>query len=238
MKHWMIFISCMLNVVILCADIASVEKFRAATALYNQKQFDQAYVLLQEINPKSEAVWYNMGNCAYKKNDYEHALSCWRCAGSNASRLENVYYNIDVVEKKLNRTKQESFWNKMYNFYYSMPLIIFQFFFLLPWFLLLLFIKKYKHGTKYRSLFFGVLLFVTMISGIALGFKYHIIKQRKGIVMKPQVSLYAGPDEQFHVLGCLEGASEVIVHEQRPSWCKISTEHGSGWVVRDSIVVV
>ena len=164
-------------------------KFEQAVNLYQQKQFDQAYVTFMDIQPKNYAVWYNMGNCAYKKNELDHALACWRCADAFACpQLEkNIKYNIDVVEEKLNKHKEESFLAKIFIFYRSIPLILYQLFFLVSWFLLLLFIKKYNHGTKYTSSLFGLLLFVTVISGLALGFKYHSINQRRGIVMKHHV---------------------------------------------------
>lgn len=235
MKQYISFIGCLLA----AAIVHATPKFEQAINLYNHKQFDQAYVAFMDIQSKCSAVWYNVGNCAYKKNEYDHALACWRCAHALApdSFKDAIEYNIDVVEEKLNKNKEESFLTKIFMIYRSIPLILFQLIFLLSWFLLLLFIKKYNHGTKYTSLF-GLLLFVTMISGIALGFKYHNINQRRGIVMKQHVSLFAGPNEQYHVLGTLDGISEVIVYEQRPPWCKVSTEHGSGWVAQDSIVVV
>ena len=237
MKHCMSLLLCLITSAI---SYATTQKFERAATLYNQKQFDQAYTVLQDMKPKSSTVWYNMGNCAYKKNELDHAIACWRCAHATAypAARDTIEYNIDVVEKKLNKNTQESFLKKIFDFYRSIALIIFQLFFLVSWFSLLLFIKKYKHGTKYRSLLLGLLLFVTMVSGIALGFKYHTINQHRGIVMRHNVSLFAGPDEQYHVLGSLDGVSEVVVHEQRPSWCKVSTEQGSGWVVQDSIVVV
>lgn len=220
--------------------INAAQKMQDAVLLYKQKQFEQAYTTLNEINPKSATVWYNMGNCAYKKDEHDYALACWRCAHANAQgSLKNfIEYNIAVAQTKLNKKSEESFLEKILVLYRSIPLIIFQLIFLISWFLLLAFIKKNKHGTKYRSLFFGLLLCVTIITGIGLVFKYRTINQRRGIVMKHTVSLFAGPDEQYHVLGSLNVASEVIVHEQRPSWCKVSTGHGSGWVVQDSIVVL
>lgn len=216
------------------------EKFEMAATHYNQQQFDQAYTILKDLNPKNAPVLYNMGNCAYKKNEFDHALIWWRCAHATASAaLKNtIEHNIGIVEKKLNKSAQKSSLKNILAFYRSIALIIFQLFFLISWFSLLLFIKKYKHGTKYTASFFALLLFVSILSGIALGFKYHILNQRRGIVMKHNVSLFAGPDEQYHVLGSLDSTSEVIVLEQRPSWYKVSTEQGSGWVARDSIVVL
>ena len=240
MKRYIIFLLCVFATNIIHGDSAIPDQLRSAAALYEQKEYDQASVLLRDIHPKNSVIWYNMGNCAYKKNEYEYALSYWRCAYASASSdvKKHIAYNIDVVEQKMGRSNQTSFVKNIYDAYRSIPLIIFQLFFLLPWFLLLLFIKRYKHGTKYKSLFFVSLLFMTIVSGVVLGFKYHIIKQRRGIVMKHQVSLFAGPDEQYHILGFLDGASEVVVHEQRPSWYKISYKQGSGWLMQDSIVVV
>jgi hypothetical protein len=226
----------------LVASIASftcAQKFEIAANLYKQGQFEQAYAILHAVDPKSSTVWYNMGNCAYKNNELYRARTCWLCAEVRAVGDVRQYteYNLHVVEKKLNIDRKETFFKKIQNFYRSIDLMIIQIIFLIFWFSLLFFIKKYKHGTKYRSLFLGLLLFLVILGSAGLGLKYHSINQRRGIIMKQHVSLFAGPDEQFHILGSLEGGSEVIVHEQRPSWFKISTDQISGWVMQDSIVV-
>lgn len=233
---------------LLCAVIARVDYADSARAahltkardLYAQKDYDTAYAILNSMHPKSAAIWYDLGNCAYKRNEHERALAYWRCAHEFASNnlKENILYNVDMIEKKMNRVDQASFFKRFCDAFGSIPLIVLQLLFLFPWFLLLLFIKRYKRGTRYRSLFFVLLLFMTILSGIALGFKYHIIKQRRGIIMKPHVPLFAGPDEQYYRISSLECATQVLVHEQRPLWCKISGEKNSGWVMQDSIVVV
>jgi uncharacterized protein YgiM (DUF1202 family) len=120
----------------------------------------------------------------------------------------------------------------------SIGLFWLQIFFLIAWFLLLFFIKKYKHGTKYKSLWLGLSLCLTIVTGVILGLKYHSNSQRRGIIMKQAVSLFAGPDEQYHVVGALEKGAQVFVHEQRSSWCKVSHATGSGWLAHDAIVVV
>lgn len=240
MKNYIIFLLCVINSIVIGSSQEKLDQLKSAEALYAQKEFDKATAVLRDMHPKNAIVLYNMGNCAYKKDEYEQALSYWQCAQVHAPSAlkENIAYNIALVKNKLPSNTHTSFLKILYDWYYAIPLIVFQILFLLCWFLLLLFLKMYKNGTRYRSLSFGLLLIITIMSGIALGFKYHIIKQRRGIIMEHGVSLFAGPDEQYHVLGSLDKASQVTVYEERSSWCKISHEKEFGWVRKDSIVVV
>jgi len=241
MKKKVIYSVLSVMIAVLCYGNQHNEtQFALSVSLYQQSKYEQAYTVLQAIDPKNYMVWYNLGNCAYKKGDLQEALAYFRCArlalrGSGSNRTN---YNIEVVEKKLGKNLQKLFINKISYLFDQMPLLIVQLIFLLAWCLLFFFIKNRNHGKKYRSLFFVATLFIALVSGIALGFKYYSINQRRGIVMKPQVTLFAGPDEQYHALNSLDQASHVIINDQRDNWFKVMSESGSGWVMQDSIMVV
>ncbi len=62
--------------------------------------------------------------------------------------------------------------------------------------------------------------------------------RHKGVIMKNNVSLFAGPNEQYHALGIVPLACQVQVQESKDQWCKIKSDHGCGWVLANSITVI
>lgn len=241
MKKNIIYTVLSLMIATLCWGSQEQEtQFARAHVLYQQGNYKEASAILETINPKSYTVWFNLGICAYKQDQLALSLAYLRCArlASMDKRKDRIENAINFVEKKLGKPSQKLFIDKISALFDCMPLLIVQLIFILAWFLLFFFIKNRKHGKKYRSLFFVMTLFVAVASGIALGFKYHSIKQHRGIVMKPHVTLFAGPDEQYHVLATLDQASQLIIKDQRNDWFKVMSEHGSGWVMQDSIVVI
>ena len=79
------------------------ELFLQAQKQYEQKNFDKARELFASIPNKGEAVWYNLGNCAYKMQDFQAALVYWNCAEYSATtfkQLRDIWQNKLVLCKK------------------------------------------------------------------------------------------------------------------------------------------
>ena len=53
-----------------------------------------------------------------------------------------------------------------------------------------------------------------------------------------QISLYAGPDVQYHVVAQADPYAQLKVHELRASWCKVGYSNTIGWVPLEKIVIV
>lgn len=219
------------------------ESFLQANKAYEQKEYKQAYDLYLGIEKKGVATWYNMGNCAYKLGNYLQAVAYWRCAqrGANTQELDVINSNIAVVEQKLGLEKPS---NVFYSFISSVnkhlnniSLLFLQLAFLLSWFLLFYFIKKNNRGKKYRTLMLVLILMFNVFLIFALLVKHNDL-QHKGVVMKENTSLFAGPNEQFHVLGTVPLASKVTVVELQDQWCKIKHSNSCGWILSDSIAVL
>jgi tetratricopeptide (TPR) repeat protein len=62
------------------------ELFLRANEQYRAGDFDTALATYQKISPKGAAVWYNMGNCAFQKNDQARATLYWQRALNNEPR--------------------------------------------------------------------------------------------------------------------------------------------------------
>lgn len=216
------------------------EVFLQANQLYDEKQFESACAAYQSLDPKDCSILYNMGNCYYKLGDHAQAIAHWHQAEKRAqdSLLSHIRSNIVVSLDVAGIPNAQRNSVLAFRLMGDIALIWFQLLFLFLLFALFFFIKNNNHGKKYRMFFGTLLLIATVSSGIILVIKYKSLKQRRGIVMKSNVSLLSGPDEQYHVLASLPAASCVDVIQERDSWCKVRNNSVIGWIVKDSLTVV
>lgn len=215
---------------------AAPDGFAQANKLYQQKDFQKAYELYQAIATKDQAVWYNMGNCSYHLGNTQDALACWRLAKQydGADTEEDLAYNIAAVEQEIGVQERQRL---VFIVIQAIPLLVLQLLFLCFWFLLFFFIKKCNRGKKYRSLLIAWIFLMCTIFGVSLKVKYEE-QQFKGIVMNPNTQLFAGPNEQYHVLESIPQAQAVEIIETREQWYKVKYKNKVGWIMRNAIAVV
>jgi hypothetical protein len=217
------------------------ELFLRGNDYYGKHEYVSALNAYEAMQNKGRSVWYNMGNCAYKIGNKPQALAYWKRSqqGAHAHELADIQYNIHVLEKEYETHTEKYFWQRLYSVIseaatpYSLTML--QMVFLAVWFLLLYVWKKY--GYKNFWLLLGVLA-INILCAALLIVKYSTMHQRVGIVTGNQVALYAGPNEQYHTLGLVDEMAQVLVQEQRNSWCKVNYAQLTGWVPSDKILVV
>jgi len=239
-KQSFFYISFVLLVNICVHAQTAQEIFLQANNYYDEKEFSQAVATYQKLETKDAGILYNLGNSYYMLEDYTNALVSWRQAECQApsKMLASIEHNIAAAEEKLGITNTKSYKEIFWRVLASLSMMWLQILFLFSWFALFLFIKKYNCGTKYIRFSLTLLLVLMVSCGTILIMKYHSLAQHKGIVMKSNVSLFAGPDEQYHVLSPVDQASCVNIIEQRNAWYKIKYKNSTGWVTKDSLMVL
>ena len=65
------------------------EFFLRGNKFYEQKDYDNALSSYDMMSKKGRAVFYNMGNCYFHKDDYAQALVYWSRAENGATRQEH-----------------------------------------------------------------------------------------------------------------------------------------------------
>jgi len=211
--------------------------FLQANELYAQKEYAKALNLYNTIEKKGPATWYNMGNCAFRLGNYVYSLLYWKKAKKEApfKDMRKIDYNIALAYEKLDYAKPESWFSFVQNYVNAFSLFFLQILFLILWlifFVLLFGLKRYRTTLLFVLLVFNTFLFVAVVV------KYRAIVYPKAIVTKPSISVFSGPDENFHVIGNLSLADELQIKKQRNSWYKISYNHIVGWVSADSLEIV
>jgi len=225
---------------ILCLASDSEELFLKANELYLQKKYAKSYQLYKMIKNKNSAIWYNMGNCAYKNSEYVNAIVYWSKARKNSAqrKLIDIEYNIYLARKKLGcAILSKTFYEEMYDFcnkvYSPFSLFGLQLLFLVFWFgFVVLFVKL----NIWRFLFLGSLLFINVFLGIGLFTKYRFYQT--AIIGENKVKFFAGPDTKFHKVGDLFLADEVVIKQKSENWYKISHNGRTGWLLSDSLKII
>lgn len=236
------------TVIIFLIGIASLlqaqhaqELFLLGNESYVHGKFNDALKRYNTIKNKGPGVWYNMGNCYYQENEFPQAILCWQRAvkGASNSLYNDIQHNSALAYKKLGKEVPSLVLPGIIErSTRHMPTIFIQGLFLASWFLLWVLLLRRR-----KNLF--ILLFVCFVSiiciffGIAAWYRYAYQKNQYGIVTKKGVTLYIGPNEQYHTVGHLEPADMVALIEQRSSeWYKVTKEHMSGWVPSSAIQLV
>ena len=211
--------------------------FAQANRLYTQKHFAQALALYKTIAQKDAATWYNMGNSAFMSADYAQARVYWRRVERNAtawSLLNDVAHNLKNLDRIQGIEKQESSLAFLRRVVSTMPVRTLQFLFLFLWIMLVLAFVRVRCVRNLRIPLCVCIVAVAMMVTI----RYTTTSRHVAVVMEKEATLFAGPDENYHVLAQLAQAREITLEDIDEHWCKVAYEQGVGWVKREAITIV
>jgi tetratricopeptide (TPR) repeat protein len=215
---------------------ATQELSNQAHALYDQKQYGQAFIKYKDIEHKTAATWYNMGNCCYKLAQYPRALAYWRKADRMANSQQRVAIanNIDALYTCVKKQPEiPSMYDRLSKAVSVFPFSMLQLLCISLSLLLVIFIAQQLWRTRVW-LFIGCVLFEIVLIFILM-VKYRDLSDERGIINTSEVSVFALPDMQCHALGKLTELDELKIQQTKPGWCKIHYKELEGWVCADKI---
>ena len=207
------------------------ELFLQANQCYTKKEYQQAADLYNKIPTKSAAVWYNLGNCAYKNGNDLQALLYWKRAekmGNQQIKNDSVY-NSGVVSKKLALHEPS-------NFVHRLPVLPLQilFFCMISVFLV---INRKLWRTKRLAMLLAIALLV--IGSGALTFaSYRMRTTHYALIMRDASLIYAGPDCQYHEITQIPPGNQVPIQGKKDGWSKVSWLDHTGWIQNTNIELI
>jgi tetratricopeptide (TPR) repeat protein len=209
------------------------ELFLQAGHLYTAEKFQEAQDIYQKIEPKNAAVFYNLGNCAYKNKNNAHAYIFWKKASRAASAhlYDAIAHNIAACELP-HKEQSYTIVHSTYRIMRNLSLGLLQALFLMMWYSLVLI------GSALRRkwpILWGLLIVATITSGVVIMAKYAVDAKSYGLVCKETVAIYAGPNEHFHILGNLDYLAIVSLEQRSNEWYKVAHEGNVGWVCAGAI---
>jgi tetratricopeptide (TPR) repeat protein len=229
--YWLWVINCFFCCVPLYAQ--EQELFLRGNEYYAAGKYDEALCCYQQIPDKWPAVFYNIGNCCYHKDQPVDAFVWWSRAERNA--LNNDLFDIQAnkvsVYKKLNMSLPSN-----ENCIRSIPVFRFQCLALMAWVLVLVFFCFFR----------GIIRVVLVMLSISLLFfvchalyvDYCMRSMVYGYTCAESVPVYVGPGIGYHSAGALPAATRVEIDDQRPEWFAVRVGKMRGWIRYDAVEVV
>ena len=215
------------------------EIFLQANNFYKQGEFKKALEDYQKLLNPSAQVNYNLGNCAYKLEDYGRAMLYWKRAEKEWGFLNRseLLSNIDLLKEKLfgkkeykNKTIERFVHAKNYfiSLLYSAPLFGVQVLFLIIWIIGFVYIKYLFRRDKK---FLIILLFALMtLFGGLLVTRCSLDLNYYAVVISPKIEVLSGPGDNFQKLGVLSQANLVRIQKISDDYYKIKVQGLIGWV--------
>ena len=229
----------LMNVV--CVARNAQELFLRANKYYERNEWRKALDEYDAIERKGSAVWYNMGNCLYQLGEFSHAIVCWKRAtrGATVSEVSDSTVNSNLAYTKLGNPGRDTILRITEWGVYGISTLPAQLLFLFCWYLFWLL----GFGViRCRKLFFYCLViglcFVMIVLGNILLEKYYMQRDTRGIVMKKESQLFAGPHVGYHPVGAVSLADELCVCEKRPGWYKVLGHDAHGWIPSSNLEII
>jgi tetratricopeptide (TPR) repeat protein len=216
------------------------ELFLQANIAYKHQAFKEALNRYDHMMHKGEAVWQNMGNCAYQLARYDQALLYWRRAQKFAYAAN--YY---ILENNIRTLYQQHDLEMPYSFFERyvhalavilryIPCIIWQLVFILCLSILgILFLIM-----KRKKLIFICLLLMYFLISIGLIAYYYAANRRIGIVRDEHAKLYTGKDTRFKEIKNLSHGQELVIMKESDDWLKVHDATTVGWIPRTAVELV
>jgi len=226
--------------------------FNQANTLYQQKQYNQAIELYQNIINNNEHAWeiyYNLANAYYKTNKntlaiyyYEKALLLY----PNNSDIKN---NLTLA----NLRKTDKIEEMPTPFYIQWKTAIVQLLSMDGWarmsvltiaitiILGLVFLLTKQIVIKKISFYFGIVMFIFSVASLTIAqHKYMAIKQpTTAIIFNPTVQIKSTPDAAGIDLFILHEGTKVYLIETVNNWYRIRISDGNdGWIEAEKIMKV
>ncbi|HEV2601066.1 MAG TPA: tetratricopeptide repeat protein [Candidatus Babeliales bacterium] len=215
--------------------ITNQELFLTGHALYNDRLYDQALATYQLISDKGAAAWFNMGCCAYRLNNYPEARLYWKRAERQAptSLYYDIHYNMRFLDQQLGLpviapAKIEIVSNKMQ----YVPFWGLQLLFLSVWVYFFLLIKRWALYRRYGTVI--ALLSVQLLLGYLVWHRYRQMHDVVVIAKESVISLYAGADKRYHVVGQVPSAAQMQRLCKCGDWYKVQYGELIGWTHKDT----
>jgi len=214
--------------------------FYEGNAFYGEKQYDKAIQQYQQILEQgyvSGNIYYNLGNCYYKKGDYPRALLYYERAKRlipHDADLASNYQFVSSLVKSSYRKPQQKYYSLLLkkvfgSFGVNELLVIFTMINILIFLILIL--RLFFAALRRYSMYLVVILCVIL----SMEFYYSLTEisaiGKEAIIVAPTVAVRFEPRSDATTYFTLWGGDKIIVIENGDKWEKIKRGDGkTGWI--------
>ena len=225
------------------SSFASDQLFEKANKAYNNSDYTSAITLYDSIltiGLESSELYYNLGNCHYKAQDWANAI--WHYEKSlKLEKNDKTIQNLELANLKI-IDRIEDIPQLFYKKWWSSFISIFNTFswqlisILIIW--LALTIKILSQFTNYKKEhFLSILYSLALISVFATYSSYQRnITKKEAIIFTSSVVVNSAPTTNSTNLFSLHSGSKIEILDTIGEWINIKIANGnSGWILQNSI---
>ena len=220
------------------SSFASDQLFEKANRTYNNSDYTSAITLYDSIltiGLESSELYYNLGNCHYKAQDWANAI--WHYEKSlklekNDKTIQNLELaNLKIIDRieEIPQLFYKKWWSSFISIFntFSWQLISI----LIIW--LALTIKILSQFTNYKKEYFlSILYSLALISVFATYSSYQRnITKKEAIIFTSSVVVNSAPTKNSTNLFSLHSGSKIEILDTIGEWINIKIANGnSGWI--------
>ena len=238
----------LLLMAIITSPLRAEDAANSAQSHYEAGDYAQATRLYEQIlrdTTPSAALWFNLGNAAWRSDHPGAAIHAWRSAELLAPRDVDIHTNLELARSKrtdqLPAEEDEADWRSFFFWYHSLSLSEH------VWLTLLLNLVAWLSLTRwwwrgrgdlplYIPFFFVMWL---AAGGVTVARHVELANHPGAVVLHPEVTARSGTDVGGMALFYLHEGAEVTVEEMRNDWIRIRLPDGRrGWVQAELLGVV
>jgi len=228
------------------------KNFASANDFYQKKEYHKAINIYNSLlfnGQQSYEIFYNLGNCWYKLDNYPKAILYYEKAKKIDNSDEDLNYNLNVANTKISDKIEvipvfflKKWWLQFQNIFsekqWALVSIIFWIFTSLGAYL---FFTTRKFIVKSISFWAGVtMLIISFITGFAGYNKYKESTQNNSaIVMTAAVNVKSSPEEESTIIFVIHQGTKVNLALKINDWYKIKLANGStGWIKEEDLEII
>jgi len=228
------------------SSFASDQLFEKANKAYNNSDYTSAITLYDSIltiGLESSELYYNLGNCHYKAQNWANAI--WHYEKSlKLERNDKTIQNLELANLKI-IDRIEDIPQLFYKKWWSSFISIFNTFswqlisILIIW--LALTIKILSQFTNYKKEhFLSILYSLALISFFATYCSYERnITKKEAIIFSSSVVVNSAPSNNSIDLFSLHSGSKVLIIDNIGDWINIRIANGNeGWINHSEVKIL
>jgi len=228
------------------SSFASDQLFEKANKAYNNSDYTSAITLYDSIltiGLESSELYYNLGNCHYKEQDWANAI--WHYEKSlKLEKNDKTIQNLELANLKI-IDRIEDIPQLFYKKWWSSFISIFNTFswqlisILIIWFALI--IKILSQFTNYKKEhFLSILYSLALISVFATYSSYQRnITKKEAIIVTSSIVVNSAPTTNSTNLFSLHSGSKIEILDTIGEWINIKIANGSsGWIKESSCKIL
>lgn len=233
--------------IILLADHTA--NLQQANDLYASENYEKAFSEYSKIlngGHESPSLYYNMGNCRYRLENYTDAIYFYEKANLLAPYDEDILHNLQLARMhtydKIEPMPQAALVRIFSDFISRFSSKFWAISSLTAFVLMLaaaaLYLFSIRKKRKAFGFFAGIILFVIASASFVVSQNVYqkTVKPQTGIIYGEAVSVKSAPDGDATELFIIHEGLKVSIDEQNDNWVEIKLADGRvGWIRKDRI---